>query len=134
MGCALFILKSFIWESDNYQYTGSSLHREDREKVTIITYQGKHREFGNYAKTQGKHREICLLKSCKFPALKNTGFHNICCETFEISAVCSTCEIWAQMSEIGREKISRWTGKTQGIYTKNMSRYPDTDRQSIHLC
>ena len=24
--------------------------------------QGKHREFGNFAKTQGKHRESCLLK------------------------------------------------------------------------
>ena len=24
--------------------------------------QGKHREFGNFAKTQGKHKEFCLLK------------------------------------------------------------------------
>ena len=37
-----------------YPYvSGYPLHRENREMAKMIPGQGKHREFGNFAKTQG---------------------------------------------------------------------------------
>ena len=41
----------------------SAGHRENRENVKKISLSGKAQEiFGNFAQTQGKHREFCLLK------------------------------------------------------------------------
>ena len=37
-------------------------HRKTGKMVQKNPCQGKHREFGNFAKTQEKHREFCLLK------------------------------------------------------------------------
>ena len=41
------------------------MHRENRENDKKNPCQGKHREFGNFAKTQGNHREFGLLKLLK---------------------------------------------------------------------
>ena len=44
-------------------FTGYPLHRENRENgQKKIPVRKKHREYGNLAKTQGKHREFVLLK------------------------------------------------------------------------
>ena len=45
---------------------GYPLHRENRVGGGGDPSQGKCREFGNFAKTQEKHRDFGLL-NCKFP-------------------------------------------------------------------
>ena len=41
--------------------SGYPVHRENRENGQKNPCQGKHREFGNFAKTPGKQREVCSL-------------------------------------------------------------------------
>ena len=54
-----------------------------------IPCQGKHREFGNFAKTQGIE-EFCqntgnfVCSSCKFPYSKGSRYFNNCCENFHL--------------------------------------------------
>ena len=43
---------------------------------------GKHREFGNFAKTHGKQREFGCCSSCKFPDSKGKMYIDICGDNF----------------------------------------------------
>ena len=47
------------------------------------SYQGKHREFGNFAKTQGKHREFGFLKLSISIDSEGNKYFDICRENFQ---------------------------------------------------
>ena len=42
---------------------GFPLRRETEKMAQQILFQGKHRKFGNFDKTQEKHQEFVVLKS-----------------------------------------------------------------------
>ena len=65
---------------------GYPLHRENRENGQNKSCQGKHREFGNFAKTHGKYREL-VCSSCKFPDSKGKRYFDICRENFHFLVV-----------------------------------------------
>ena len=48
-----------------------------------IPCQGKHREFGNLSKIQGKHGNL-VCSSCKLPDSKGKRYFDICHENFQI--------------------------------------------------
>ena len=58
----------------NLQQQGPHCTWKTGKMAKIIPCQGKHREFGNFAKTQG----ISFCSSCKFPDSKGKRCFNIC--------------------------------------------------------
>ena len=91
--------------------TKSPLHRENRKNGPKRNpCQGKHKEFGNFANTQG----IWFAQVVNFLILKIQDYCDICHKILQFFQSVSLMKL-SQISEIGTRKIFSWTGKTQGI-------------------
>ena len=91
-------------QTDNRVPTAQGKQRKWSQKNPC---QGKHREYGNFAKTQG----ILFVQVVNSLILRIQDFV-IFAVTFLKSVSLMTL---SQISEIIKGRISSWTGKTQGI-------------------
>ena len=73
------IKKIFLKKVCNLQGTHGT--GKTGKMVKKIPCQGKHREFGNFAKTRGNTGNF-FYSSCKFPNSNGKGYCNICPEKF----------------------------------------------------
>ena len=73
-------------ENGQRPYQGTHGAGKTGKMAKIIPCQGKHREFGNFVKTQGilsKHRENTgnfVSSSCKCPDSRSKGYCDSCCK------------------------------------------------------
>ena len=89
-----------------------------------ISCQGMHREFGNFAKTQGN----LIGQSCKFPDSYGKGYCDICREIsiFSQLFVCFVYVLFTNYVNWHRENLRldrENTGKTQGKHRENTGNF-----------